>query len=181
MNLLLFPGAGSSSTHSSLLAIERAIAPMPCTRADFPYRKAGRKAPDRTPVLLQTVRDEAAPLLGGGLVLGGRSMGGRMCSMVVGDAEDPLPGRGLVLISYPLHPPGKPDSLRVEHLPRLTVPCLFIHGTRDPFATPHELQQWTATIPGRVTHRWIEGRGHDLKGADAEVAETVAVWISALA
>src|SRR5258706_10169790 len=101
MNLLLFPGAGSSSTRSSLVAIEKAVAPMRCRRADFPYRKAGRKAPDRTPVLLQTVRDEAGPLLKGGLVLGGRSMGGRLCSMVVGDAEDPLDARGLVLISYP--------------------------------------------------------------------------------
>src|SRR5512141_1798513 len=158
MNLLLFPGAGSSSTHSSLLAIERAVAPLPVTRADFPYRKAGRKAPDRTPVLLQAVRDEAAPLLAGGLVLGGRSMGGRMCSMVVADVHDPLPAVGLVLISYPLHPPGKPDSLRVEHLPRLTVPCLFIHGTRDAFGTPEQLLHWTATIPGKVTHHWIEGR-----------------------
>ena len=118
MNLLLFPGSGSSSTHPSLLAIAKAVAPMRCVRADFPYRKAGRKAPDRAPVLMQTVRDEAAPLLTGGLVLGGRSLGGRMCSMVVGDADDPLPAKGLVLISYPLHPPGKPDSLRVEHLPR---------------------------------------------------------------
>lgn len=181
MNLLLFPGAGSSSTHSSLVAIERAVAPMRCRRADFPYRKAGRKAPDRTPVLLQAVRDEAAPLLKGGLVLGGRSMGGRMCSMVVGDADDPLEARGLVLISYPLHPPGKPDSLRVEHLPRLTVPCLFVHGTRDPFGSPEELQHWTATIPGPVTHHWVDNRGHDLKGADAVVAEVVSGWISALA
>ena len=180
MNLLLFPGAGSSSNHSSLLAIEKAVAPMRCVRADFAYRKAGRKAPDRPPVLLQTVRDEAAPLRKGGLVLGGRSMGGRICSMVVGDADDPLPSKGLVLISYPLHPPGKPDSLRVEHLPRLTVPCLFIHGTRDPFASPAELEQWTATIPGEVTHHWIEGRGHDLKGSDAIIASTVAAWISAL-
>jgi predicted alpha/beta-hydrolase family hydrolase len=180
MNLLLFPGAGSSSTHSSLLAIEAAVAPMPVTRADFAYRKAGRKAPDRTPVLLQAVRDEAAPLLAGGLVLGGRSMGGRMCSMAVADVEDPLPARGLVLISYPLHPPGKPDTLRVEHLPRLTVPCLFIHGTRDAFGTPEQLLHWTATIPGAVTHHWLEGRAHDLKGCDAVIASTVAEWISAL-
>ncbi len=180
MNLLLFPGAGSSSTHSSLLAIEKAVAPMRVTRADFPYRKAGRKAPDRTPVLLQAVRDEAAPLLDGGLVLGGRSMGGRMCSMVVADVDDPLPALGLVLISYPLHPPGKPDTLRVEHLPRLTVPCLFIHGTRDAFGTPEQLQHWTATIPGKVTHHWIEGRAHDLKGCDAVIAATVAAWISGL-
>ena len=180
MNLLLFPGAGSSSTHPSLLAIEAAVAPMHCVRADFPYRKAGRKAPDRTPLLLQAVRDEAAPLVDGGLVLGGRSMGGRMCSMVVADVDDPLPARGLVLISYPLHPPGKPESLRVEHLPRLTVPCLFIHGSRDPFGSPTELQPWMETIPGKVTHHWIEGRGHDLKGCDAVIARLVAEWISAL-
>lgn len=188
MNLLLFPGAGSASTHSSLLAIEEAVAPMKCIRADFPYRKAGRKAPDRAPVLLQAVRDEAAAVLvdgladglDDGLVLGGRSMGGRMCSMVVADVDDPLPACGLVLISYPLHPPGRPDSLRVEHLPRLTVPCLFIHGTRDPFGSPTELQHWTATIPGEVTHHWIEGRGHELKGSDATIAGTVAEWISGL-
>lgn len=180
MNLLLFPGAGSTREHSSLVAIEAAVAPMLCVRADFPYRKAGRKAPDRAPVLLQAVRDEAAPLLADGLVLGGRSMGGRMCSMVVADIDDPLPARGLVLISYPLHPPGKPDALRVEHLPQLNVPCLFIHGTRDPFGSPSELQLWTATIPGRVTHHWIEGRGHDLKGSDGVIAATVAEWISGL-
>jgi len=180
MNLLLFPGAGSSSSHPSLLAIAKAVAPMKCVRADFPYRKAGRKAPDRAPVLMQTVREEAASLRKGGLVLGGRSMGGRMCSMVVGDAEDPLPAKGLVLISYPLHPPGRPDSLRVEHLPRITVPCLFVSGTRDTFGSPEELQQWTATIPGEVTHHWVEGKGHDLKGVDSAVAEVVATWIAGL-
>ena len=180
MNLLLFPGAGSSRDNPCLVAIEKAVAPMTCRRADFPYRKAGRKAPDRAPVLMQAVREEAASLLDGGLVLGGRSMGGRMCSMVVADADDPLPAAGLVLISYPLHPPGKPDSLRVEHLPRITVPCLFVHGAKDPFGTPAELQKWTATIPGAVAHEWIDGRGHDLKGADARVATIVADLIAAL-
>src|SRR5690606_6578772 len=121
---------------STLVAIDRAIAPIPCVRADFPYRIAGRRAPDRPPVLLQAVRDEVAAIVDAGerptdVFLGGRSMGGRMCSMVVGDADDSLPAAGLVLISYPLHPPGKPDALRVEHLPRITVPCLFVHGTRD--------------------------------------------------
>lgn len=186
--LLLFPGAGSASTHPSLMAIERAVAPMPCRRADFPYRLAGRKAPDRAPVLLQSVREHAAALLAepprrktvDGLVLGGRSMGGRMCSLAVGDADRPLPAKGLVLICYPLHPPGKPDTLRVEHFPRLTVPCLFISGTRDAFGTPDELSHWTATIPGPVTHEWFEGKGHDLKGCDQRIAELVAAWVSAL-
>lgn len=177
-SLLLFPGAGSSSTNPSLVAIEQAVAPLPVTRADFPYRLAGRRAPDRPPVLLQAVRDAAAPMPQG-LVLGGRSMGGRICSMAVADADDPLPAVGLVLICYPLHPPGKPETLRVEHLPRITVPCLFIHGTKDPFATPDELTKWTATIPGPVTHEWIEGKGHDLKGADARIATVVRDWMAA--
>ncbi|MEQ1872893.1 MAG: alpha/beta family hydrolase [Ilumatobacteraceae bacterium] len=180
--LLLFPGAGSSSTHSSLLAIETAIAPMPCVRADFAYRKAGRKAPDRPPVLLQAVREAAAPLLAvdDKLVLGGRSMGGRICSLAVADETDPLPATGLVLICYPLHPPGKADTLRVEHFPRLRVPCLFISGTKDAFGSPSELEQWTATIPGPVTHHWLDGKGHDLKGCDAVIAATVASWIKSL-
>ncbi len=180
--LLLFPGAGSSSTHSSLLAIESAVAPIPCVRADFAYRKAGRKAPDRPPVLLQAVREAAAPMLAVDkkLLLGGRSMGGRICSLAVADETDPLPARGLVLICYPLHPPGKPDSLRVEHFPRLQVPCLFISGTRDAFGSPSEFEQWTPTIGGSVTHHWLEGKGHDLKGCDAVIATTVAEWIAAL-
>src|SRR5690606_14256986 len=133
--------------------------------ADFPYRREGRKAPDRAPKLLATVHAEAAALadrLGtgtGDLVLGGRSMGGRMCSLAVTGAAvaaaqvsgkgadevaDPLPAAGLVLISSPLHPPGRPERLRVDHFPHLHVPCLFVSGTRDPFGSPEELEEHTA-------------------------------------
>lgn len=180
---LLAPGAGSSRTHASLVAIEDGLAPRPVVRMDFPYRKAGRKAPDRAPVLLQAVRDEATALAASAgvapesIVLGGRSMGGRICSMVVAEG---LPAAGLVLICYPLHPPGKPDTLRVEHLPALQVPCLFVSGTKDAFGTPAELERWTATIPGPVTHVWLEGKGHDLKGADTRIAEIVTAWVAAL-
>jgi hypothetical protein len=169
--LFLTPGAGSTAEHSSLRAIEAAVAPLPVIRHDFPYRRAGRKAPDRAPVLLA---DIAAAVPGPGWVLGGRSMGGRMCSMAVADG---LPAAGLVLICYPLHPPGKPEKLRTEHLPRVGVPCLFISGTRDAFGTPTELEAATATIPGEVTHVWVDGKGHDLKGADALIATTVADWL----
>jgi predicted alpha/beta-hydrolase family hydrolase len=175
--LLLFPGAGTGASHPGLVAIEAAVAPTTCVRADFPYRRAGRRAPDRTPVLLAAVREELELLGDQPVVMGGRSMGGRMCSMVAAGADGVAPPSnvvGLVLVAYPLHPPGKPDRLRVEHLPQIAVPCLFVSGTRDPFGTPAELEHWTATIGGPVTHAWIDGGRHDLKGVDADVAELVA-------
>jgi uncharacterized protein len=87
---------------------------------------------------------------------------------------------GLVLICYPLHPPGKPDRLRIEHLVDLDVPCLFISGTRDPFGAPDELTRWTATIPSPVEHVWIDGGRHDLKGADATIAAATAEFVRRL-
>ena len=150
-------------------------------RADFPHRKAGRRAPDRPPVLLGAVRDAVARIRDDTVVVGGRSMGGRICSMVAAGADgEPPPSsiKGVVAISYPLHPPGKPDNLRVEHLPAITVPCLFVSGDRDPFGSPDELERWTATIPGPVTHHWIPGGRHDLRGKDPEVVEVVRAWLA---
>ena len=189
--LLLFPGAGSSSDHPSLVALEDALAPLPVARADFPYRKEGRRAPDRAPKLVATVRDEAAALAErtaadpSRIVLGGRSMGGRMCSLAVAGGSDAqglptaegLPAAGLVLISYPLHPPGKPDRLRIDHFPQVDCPCLFISGTRDPFGTPEELESHTAAIPAKVTHVWIEAGRHDLKNADDQIVDAVRTWL----
>jgi predicted alpha/beta-hydrolase family hydrolase len=129
------------------------------------------------------VRSEAADLVDrtgidpGGLLLGGRSMGGRICSMVVAEG---LPAAGLVLVSYPLHPPGKPENLRVEHFGRLEVPCLFVSGTRDPFGSPEELEAHTAAIPGPVTHVWVEGGRHELKGADDRIVDAVRSWLEAM-
>ena len=104
--LLLFPGAGSSRTHASLVAIEKAVAPLPVVRADFPYRKAGRAAARRPPVLLEDRAQEAAAIVASvdiranRLALGGRSMGGRICSMAVADGL-PLAGVGAYLLSAP--------------------------------------------------------------------------------
>ena len=189
--LVLFPGSGSSADHPSLIAIEQRVAPLPVGRFDFDYRLEGKRAPDRPPKLLARVRAcarEFAHQRGtstGALVLGGRSMGGRICTMAAAgvpdiDGEKPLPVRGLVLVSYPLHPPGKPENLRVEHLPRITVPCLFVHGTKDDFGSPDELQRWTATIPGAVTHHFIENGRHDLKNKDGVIAEVIADWMASL-
>jgi predicted alpha/beta-hydrolase family hydrolase len=181
--VLLTPGAGSSRTHSSLVAIEKRLAPLPVARVDFPYRREGRKAPDRPPKLIACIRDEATALAAGlpgkggteRLVLGGRSMGGRMCSLAVADG---LSAAGLVLISYPLHPPGRLDRLRVEHFPALDLPCLFVSGTSDAFGSPAELSAHTKAIPGPVTHVWIEGGRHELRGADARIADAVADWLA---
>jgi predicted alpha/beta-hydrolase family hydrolase len=182
--VLLFPGAGTGADHPSLVALEAALAPLPVVRADFPYRREGRRAPDRAPKLVACVVEEAGrlaereALAPERIVLGGRSMGGRMCSMAVADG---LPAAGLVLIAYPLHPPGKPENLRIEHLPRIEVPCLFVSGTKDPFGTPAELEGHTAGIRADVHHHWVDGARHDLRRADDEIAEIVTAWVGALA
>lgn len=181
--LLLTPGAGSSRDQPSLVAIDESLsaAGWSVDRHDFPYRRAGRKIPDREPVLVADLVGAAEALIAdwggpaGDLVLGGRSMGGRMCSIAVARG---LPARALVLICYPLHPPGKPDRLRTEHFPSLGVPCLFVSGTRDAFGSPQELERETAAIPGPVTHVWIDGADHSLRRKDAEVASIVADWLT---
>lgn len=181
--IVLFPGAGSAADHPSLVAIEQELAPVPVRRVDFPYRRAGRKAPDRAPVLLACVREEVrafAAQLGvptSRLVIGGRSMGGRMCSMAAADADDPLRVAGLVLVSYPLHPPARPEKMRTEHLPGITVPTLCISGTKDTFGTPAELKRAFRRVPGEVTWHLVEGKGHDLRNSDAEVASVIRRWL----
>jgi predicted alpha/beta-hydrolase family hydrolase len=180
LGLLLAPGATADRSQSALVAIDKAASAAGVAvvvRMDFPYRKAGRRAPDRAPVLVQAVVDEAARLAPQveALVLGGRSMGGRMCSLAVAEG---LAAAGLVLISYPLHPPGRRDKLRTEHFSQLHVPCLFVSGTRDAFGSPAELEAAAGTIPGPVTHHWVDGKSHSLRGADDEVASVVAEWLA---
>ncbi|MFC8921222.1 alpha/beta family hydrolase [Cellulosimicrobium sp. NPDC057127] len=186
VGVLLTPGAGASRDHRSLVAIDEALAalpvPVPVRRVDFPYRVAGRRMPDRAPVAVAHVREQAqafAAELGtttDRLVLGGRSYGGRMCSMAVADG---LPAAGLALISYPLHPPGRPDRLRTEHLPDVHVPTLVVQGRTDPFATPDELTEHLAAIPGPVTRVELPG-AHDLKGQDGAVCEALVAWLGGL-
>jgi predicted alpha/beta-hydrolase family hydrolase len=184
--VLLYPGAGTDCNHPSLVAIERTLGSRAMTeRRDFPYRREGRRAPDRAPKLMASIRDDLAGFSRrrGPVVMGGRSMGGRMATMVAADVDGAGPVdrlAGLVSICYPLHPPGKPETLRIEHLRDIEVPCLFISGTRDPFGTPDELTRWTATIPAPVEHVWIEGGRHDLRGADDAIANAVAMVVASL-
>ncbi len=185
--VMLYPGAGSSRDHTSLVAIEHRVGRTASVeRIDFPYRREGRRAPDRAPKLMASIRDDLAGFgrRRGPVVMGGRSMGGRMTTMVAADVDEQGPVdrlAGLVLICYPLHPPGKPENLRVEHLPAISVPCLFISGTRDPFGSPDELSSWTSTMTVPVEHVWVEGGRHDLKGADALIADAVADFVARVA
>ncbi|MEZ5372340.1 MAG: alpha/beta family hydrolase [Microthrixaceae bacterium] len=184
--LVLFPGAGSGADHPSLLAIESAVSPLPVRRVDFAYRRAGRRFPDRAPKLIVEVAaavEAAAERWNtepSSLVIGGRSMGGRMASMAI--AEGAVEVAGLVLVSYPLHPPGKPDRLRVEHLGDVGVPTLFVSGNRDTFGTPDELAAAHELVGGTVTVEWIEGGRHELKrkADNADVAGRIAGWLDRL-
>ncbi len=182
--LLLTPGSGGDCNHPTLVAIEEAVAPRVARRMDFDYRKeARRRPPDRAAKLIANIEREvevlltetgAAPI---SLVLGGRSMGGRMCSMAVAQG---LPAVGLILLSYPLRPKNKPENLRTEHFPELDLPCLFVTGTRDEFGSPGEYDEHLAAIPGPVTKVWLEGARHDPRKHDEEIVEAVLGWLADL-
>ena len=185
--VLITPGAGTDASHTSLVAIEVAIDKRAddafVRRVDFPYRLAGRRSPDRAPVLIAAVVaavEQLADDAGVGVedvVIGGRSMGGRMCSMAIAEG---LRVRALFCVSYPLHPPGKPDRLRVEHFPGIAVPTLFVSGTRDSFGTREEFERETPALGGRFEQHWIEGGDHSLSRKADIAAAFVADWIEAL-
>ncbi len=196
--VLLAHGAGSDRNSAALVAVDGrlAAAGIPCLRFDYPYRQAGRQAPDRAPVLEAATREAAAELAKETglpperLVLGGRSMGGRYCSMVAGHDADPVPALGLVLLGYPLHPAGKPEKLRTEHFPRLTMPVLFVSGDRDALAPRASLEAAAQAIPGPVTFHWLTGADHGYRAPRSsghspaaladEVAEVATAWVAAL-
>src|ERR1700728_1939487 len=180
--IVLTPGAGTGRDHPTLVALDASLTDLGIAvlRVDFPYRLAGRRAPDRPAVLVETVKAAAvdfAHRLGVQLeevALGGRSMGGRMCSIA---ASEGLPTACLVLISYPLHPPGRPDRARTAHFPDITAQCLFVSGDRDPFGSPDELQPATRLIPPPVTHAGRRGGDHGLRGRDDAVTSIVSSWL----
>src|SRR6202041_3136161 len=144
---------------------------------------AGKRRTDPPAVCIETVRGATEALAeklsvpAGRIAVGGRSFGGRMCSLA---AAEGLEVAALVLVSYPLHPPGRPERLRTEHFPALRLPCLFVSGRRDAFATPEELERETAAIPGPVTILFVDG-DHSLRKSEAEVADIVAAWVAGLA
>jgi predicted alpha/beta-hydrolase family hydrolase len=179
--LILTPGASAGREQSGLVAIDEAVtrAGVSVERVEFPGQAAGKRRPDPPAVCIETVRIATAALAErlsvttGRIAIGGRSFGGRMCSLA---AAGGFRVAALVLVSYPLHPPGRPERLRTEHFGDLDLPCLFVSGRRDAFATPEELEQETAAIPGPVTIHFVDG-DHSLRKSEAEVADIVAEWV----
>ncbi len=191
--LVLAHGAGAGMRHRFMNELaaalgERGIATL---RYHFPYMEAGRRRPDRPPLLEATVRAAVAeaarrvPDLA--LFAGGKSMGGRMTSQ--SQASQPLPGvRGLVFAGFPLHPPGAPATTRAEHLARVRIPMLFLQGTRDDLAGLDLL----APIVLRIPHAFLDvldGADHTfnlpaaqarLRSPIAELADAAASWMAAL-
>lgn len=169
--LLITPGASADRDNRTLVALDERLA-VPVERITIRSRAVGKvhaQLRGDMVVFAERLGVETSSLL-----IGGRSFGGRMCSLLAAEGDEVA---GLVLLSYPLHPPGKPDKLRVEHFPQITVPTLFVSGTKDPFGTPDELQEHAADIAGPVEFVWIEGQAHSPRD-DAPVVEAVADWIS---
>jgi len=183
-SVLLAPGAGGDLDGDGLTALAETLAAVGCTvvRANLPYREAGRRAPraERSVPGLRSVLAAARESVGDPRpwVLGGKSYGGRVASMVVAAGE---PAAGLLFYGYPLHPPGKPDRPRVEHWPRVYVPALFLQGDRDPFCDPELLEEHTNKLPRRATVRVVPGGDHSLRvtraaspsGTASSEAETI--------
>jgi predicted alpha/beta-hydrolase family hydrolase len=179
--LVLTHGAGANANAPLLVAVAEAFCKAGITvlRCDLAFREARPHGP---PFPAMAAQDRAGlargveamqARLAGKVFLGGHSYGGRQSSML--SADQPDVAAGLLLLSYPLHPPRKPEQLRTAHFPQLTTPALFVHGTRDPFGSVDEMREALALAPGRHELVVVEGAGHDLggRGSLARVAATV--------
>lgn len=166
--LVITHGAGGNARGPLLVGLAEALAAagVMVLRCDLPFRQARPFGPPRPGDAAKDrlgLKNAVAAMrkLGSGRVfLGGSSYGGRQASMLC--AEEPELVKGLLLLSYPLHPPGKPDQLRTQHLPKLQVPVLIVQGTRDPFGSFEEVQEAVKLIPVKAKLLPVEGVGHDL-------------------
>ena len=179
-------GAGQKSPFMVRFAGGMALRGINAATFDFPYIAAGRKVPDRAPVLEQAWRealDEARAAFSGlPLVIGGKSMGGRMASHIAAQGCDGVDG--LVFLGYPLHPPGKLEQRRDAHLPAIAQPMLFVQGSRDAFGTSTEIAQLLPSLQHAELHE-VAGGDHSFKvsgrkddGLEA-IMDAVATWILA--
>lgn len=172
-NFLFAHGAGAPMTHPFMTAVAKGMGErgIRVVRFNFPYMAAAKKVPDRQPVLLDAWR-RAIEEHGGGaeVLIGGKSMGGRMASMVA----DEMGVRGLICFGYPFHPPAKPQQLRIAHLEQLRTPSLIVQGTRDPFGTPAEVAEYP--LSPAIQMVWIEGGDHSLKGGLDRAVDAAAAF-----
>jgi len=167
--LVLAHGAGSHCRAPLLVAVAGEMSRLGwwVLRCDLAFRRQRRSGPPRPSdgaadrEGLRLAADFLRSQWQGPVCLGGHSYGGRQASMLA--AENPAVARALLLLSYPLHPPNKPGQLRTAHWPQLRTPVCFVHGTRDPFGSVEELQEWTQQIPAPSKLLTIQGAGHDLK------------------
>jgi uncharacterized protein len=186
--LVLAHGAGGGMETPLLqgFAEGAAAAGVTCLRFNFAYSEAGRRGPDREPVLraVWAAAFEAGSDLGGPAWAGGKSLGGRIASMMVADGE--LPAAGLVFVGYPLHPPGRPERIRDAHLDAVKVPMLFLQGTADPFARRDLLGSVIDRLGDRATLHPVEGGDHSFRvrggrrddaGTGSALGETAARFI----
>jgi predicted alpha/beta-hydrolase family hydrolase len=182
--LLLAHGAGTNQDHPRMVALADELTDrgLHVLTFNYPYTEAGRKSPDRQAELLdchRAARDHLAKIAGSEVVLAGRSMGGRMGTYLAAAQE---PCRAVVLYAYPLHPPGQPDKLRVEHLPDIKVPMLFFQGTRDALSRMDLFDQYIRPLDNAEVEI-LEGASHSLDRTQittAGLAERTAAWVSGL-
>lgn len=185
--LILGHGAGGTLHTPQLKTFAERIAAngLGAVRFNFAYAEAKKKAPDRTDKLEACYRAVAQTVAAraGRVFVGGRSMGGRIGSQIVAQG---FPAAGLVFLAYPLHPPGKPERLRDEHLMSIQVPMLFLQGTRDPFARPDLLDKTIAALPTATLHAISDGdHSHKVPGRSAadvmdELVDATFAWLRAL-
>ena len=191
--LVLAHGAGAPQHSAFMVAFARGLADrgIDVLTFNFLYTEQRRKAPDRTETLEACYRAAVGvarehfglrPVF-----IGGKSMGGRIAThLAAADDAEALEIAGVVLLGYPLHPPGKPEQLRAAHLPRIRVPMLVVQGERDPFGTPDELRAVLEPLSARVTLHVVEKGDHSLapsKRADAiastynSLQDVIADWV----
>jgi predicted alpha/beta-hydrolase family hydrolase len=191
--VVLAPGAGADMRAEFMDVFAKGLAGhgLGVVRFNFAYAEQGRKSPDRQPVLEETyravvehIRSTPSPAK---LVLGGKSMGGRIASHIAASGTEV---DGLVFLGYPLHPPGRPERIRDAHLYDIKAPMLFVEGTRDPFCPLDTLERVRAKITAPNDLYVVEDGDHSLKvrkssgrstpEAWAEVVAAVASWMSSL-
>ena len=185
--LILAHGAGAGASHPWMqyVSAELKARGVRVATFDFPYKAAGRRLPDKGPVLEAAwveAWEQLASKAAGPVFAGGKSMGGRIASLVAAKSGFSPPPAGLIYFGYPLHPPSKPDQRRDRHLPDITLPMLFVHGTRDPFGTRDEMKDLVDELP-TSTLALVDKGDHSLltsrsKPVGPDVLDGVRDWIA---